>query len=67
MTQRMHARLIILGFPLAYVGAMGLLLLLSSPNLGPHTQAMIRLALTALAGVGVLLLAVAKLSPIRDG
>jgi hypothetical protein len=66
MTHRMHVRLILIGFPMAYVGAMGLLLLLSSPNLSPQVQSAIRLALAALAGVGILLLAAAKISPVRD-
>ena len=65
MTSHGHDRAIIIGFAMAYAGVMGLLLMMSSPNLSAETERAIRLALAAIAMLGSVILLAAKLIPIR--
>jgi hypothetical protein len=63
---RIGTHLIITGFVLAYLGVMGLLLMLSSVHLEPHQLTLMRIGLAAMAGVGALILAVGRLLPVRE-
>ena len=67
MTSHGHDRSVTVGFAMAYTGVMGLLLMMSSPNLSAEAEFAIRLGLAAIAVLGAVTLLIAKLIPTQGG
>ena len=65
MTRRTSEHLILAGFAMAYLGAMGLLLMLSSVNLSEDALAVIRLTLAASFVLGSVSTLIGRLAPLR--
>lgn len=66
MTHDTSNRLIVTGFAMAYFGAMGLLLMLSSVHIPENLLGTVRLVLAGLVAVGGLVALVGRLAPLRD-
>lgn len=66
MAPETSIRLIVVGFAMAYVGAMGFLLMLSSVNLSEEVLRAVRLALGGLFVSGSLVVLIGRLAPVRE-